>query len=139
LRLEKAFPSWGLELSSDYTPLEPGLSRFVDQDRGDFIGHVAFTEASRKGPAEKLVAIAVDTDDVDCAGGEAVFRDGEYIGYVTSGGYGYTLNQSLGMAYLRADVVEDDAEMEVEIIGKKYRARAVRGAPFDPAGQKMRS
>jgi dimethylglycine dehydrogenase len=139
LRLEKAFPSWGLELSSDYTPFEPGLGRFVDLDRKDFVGHAAVAEASETRPLEKLVAITVNADDVDCAGGEAVLRDGDYVGYVTSGGYGHTLNQSLGMAYLRADAAEDDAELEVEIIGKKYLAEAVRGVPFDPEGRRMRS
>jgi dimethylglycine dehydrogenase len=111
----------------------------VDLDRKDFVGHAAVAEASETRPLEKLVAITVNADDVDCAGGEAVLRDGDYVGYVTSGGYGHTLNQSLGMAYLRADAAEDDAELEVEIIGKKYLAEAVRGVPFDPEGRRMRS
>lgn len=138
LRLEKAYPSWGLELTADYTPFEPSLARFVDLDRSDFIGRAALIEAAAIGPAERLTPILVDTDNIDCFGGEAVFRDGDYVGYVTSGGYGYTLEQSLALAYLRTDAIEDQADVEIEMIGAKHKGRVILRAPFDPDGRRMR-
>ena len=86
LRLEKSFPSWGAELSSDYSPYEPGLGRFVKLNKGDFIGRDAASRMREAGPRERLATLMVDADGADCWGGESIYRDGEHVGYVTSGG-----------------------------------------------------
>jgi dimethylglycine dehydrogenase len=139
LRLEKSFPSWGLELSADYTPFEPGMDRFVDLERRDFVGREALLAAARSQPTEKLATIVIDADDTDCFGGEAVFRDGERIGYVSSGGYGHTVNESLALAYLRPDAIEDAADVEVEVIGARRGGRISLRPRFDPHGKQMRA
>ncbi|RWM09939.1 MAG: FAD-dependent oxidoreductase [Mesorhizobium sp.] len=139
LRLEKSFPSWGLELSSDYTPFESGLDRFIDLKRGDFIGRDALLTASRSQSSEKLVSIIIDASHLDCFGGEAVFRNGERIGYVSSGGYGHTVSESLALAYLLPDAIEDGADVEVEIIGSRYASRISLRPRFDSHGERMRA
>ncbi len=56
LRLEKGFPGWGLELSADYGPDEPGLGRFVRLDKADFIGRDAVIRQRADGPRQRLAS-----------------------------------------------------------------------------------
>ena len=58
--------------------------------------------------------------DVVLLGRETIFRNGERVGWLTSGGYGYTLGKSIGYGYLRntdgvtADyVLSGDYELEI--------------------------
>jgi dimethylglycine dehydrogenase len=139
LRLEKSFPSWGLELSPDYTPMEPNLMRFVRLHKGDFIGRSAIALKAETGPRERLATFVVDADHVDCFGGEAVFRDGELVGYVTSGGFGHTVGDSLALGYVRTAAYQADASYEIEILGSRRPAVLAARPRFDADGTRMRS
>ncbi|MEP6969022.1 MAG: FAD-dependent oxidoreductase [Betaproteobacteria bacterium] len=139
LRIEKAFGSWGAEIAPDYTPMEPGLDRFVDWNRDGFIGRDAALLARSRPVAERFVTFVVDAEDADCSGGEPVFRDGAYIGYVTSGAYGYCVNESLALGFVQSASFAADAAVEIEINGKRCGARMTVGARVDPSGARMRS
>jgi dimethylglycine dehydrogenase len=139
LRLEKSFPTWASELGPDYTPLETGLSRFVRLDKGDFVGREALAARVKEGPREKLSTFVVEADGVDCFGGEAIFRDGRYVGYVTSGGFGHTVGESLALGYLRTPAWEPGARYEIELLGQRRKAVLSEKPRFDPEGARMRS
>jgi dimethylglycine dehydrogenase len=139
LRLEKSFPSWGLELGPDYTPWDTSLGRFVRLDKGDFIGRAAARKAREKGGHERFATLIVDADKADASGGEAIYRNGTFAGYATSGGYGYTVGESLALGYLRPGMADPEASYEIEIIGERRPARLSPGPRFDPAGTRMRS
>src|SRR5581483_11873560 len=62
LRVEKAFPSWGVDLSPDYTAYEPGMGRFVRLDKPDFIGKAAAEAAKAAGPKERLATFVLDSN-----------------------------------------------------------------------------
>ena len=138
-RLEKSFPAWGLELSSDYTPLEAGVERFVRLDKPAFIGREAALRAIQRGPREVRVTFTVDVDDADAWGEEPIFRDGECVGYVSSGGYGAHVRESIALGYVRPDAVEPEAEYAIEILGEKRSARLHTTPLFDPQGSRMRA
>src|SRR5439155_3284740 len=97
LRLEKSFPTWAAELGPDYTPLEAGLMRFVRLDKGSFVGRDALAAKVEAGPRERLSTLVVNADGVDCFGGEAIFRDSALVGYVTSGGFGHCVGESIAL------------------------------------------
>lgn len=139
LRLEKSFPAWGLDLTSDYGPMETGLERFVDWRRSGFIGREAALAAREEGPRERITTLVVDAEDADCSGGEPVFANGRYIGYVSSGGYGHTVGESLALAYLATDAISDGTACEVEILGRRFGATISERACFDPSGSRFRS
>ena len=104
LRLEKCYRSWKADLTTEYTPLMASLDRFVKLDKpGGFIGS-RHCGLRRHGPRERLVPLLVDAGDADAAAVSVVYLKGEYAGLVTSGGYGYRLNQSIALAYVRADL-----------------------------------
>ncbi|MCP5069760.1 MAG: aminomethyl transferase family protein, partial [bacterium] len=79
-----------------------------------------------------------DTDDIDVTLDEAILKDGECVGYVTSGGYAHHVRRSMAMGYVPAEMAADGTELEVEINGEMYAARVVAEPLYDPAGERMR-
>ena len=137
LRLEKSFPAWGLELTHDYGPVETGLGRFVDWQKSDFIGREAAQAARDAVPSEVLTTLVVGAIDADCTGGEPVLCDGAYAGYVSSGGFGHFVGESLALAYIRPEV--NGSPLEVMLAGQSRPARISPKPRFDPDGERMRA
>ena len=139
MRIEKGFASWGRELSPDYTPYEAGIGRFVKLDKADFIGRDAALRLAQQLPAQRLCTLEIDARDADAWGGEPVLAGGDFVGYVTSGGYGHRVGKSLALAYLREEALAAQAELAVEIVGEVRPATRVAGAAvFDHEGERMR-
>ena len=139
LRLEKGFPSWGLDLASDYFPDESGMGRFIATDKGDFVGRDSYIQHLEDGPREKFVSFEIDADQADAYSGEAVYCDGEVAGYVTSGGYGYRVGKSLALGYLSPEFTNREGKFTVEILGDMRPAKVVTGGFYDPTGSRMRA
>ena len=136
-RLEKSFPAWGLELSSDYTVVEAEMDRFVKPDKGDFVGREAFLKAPT--PREKFATFTVDAHDCAVWGDEAIFLDNKAVGYVTSGGYGPACEQHIALGYVNCDAYRAGAQYAVEILGKLVSAELKTEPLYDPTGARMRT
>ncbi|MBV8649894.1 MAG: GcvT family protein [Alphaproteobacteria bacterium] len=141
LRLEKNFPTWYRELRPIYGPFEAGLDRFVDLTKNDFIGREAAMQEKAEGGALRRVTMVVDAADADVLGDEPIWHDGKVVGWVTSGGYGHFVGESLAQGYIPRALAGDLARdaFEIEIIGDRRRARIVTAPLFDPEGARMRS
>lgn len=139
LRLEKSFPSWGLDLASDYYPDESGMGRFIALDKGDFIGRDALVAHGAQGPRESIATFIIDVDRADAYSGEPVYCDGRLAGYVTSGGYGYRVEQSLALGYLLPEFYSPDNTFEIEILGDRRNARLSDRPVYDAAGARMKA
>jgi dimethylglycine dehydrogenase len=140
LRLEKSFGIWSREFTSAYTPKMSGLDRFIAFDKSDFIGREAALRERDGGPTrQRLVTLSVDATDADCAGFEPVWKGRRRVGFVTSGAYGHCTHQSLAMAYLDQDVIEEGAEFEVHVVGEKRAGRIIAPSPYDPQGIRLRA
>jgi dimethylglycine dehydrogenase len=140
LRLEKNFPTWYRELRPIYGPIEAGLDRFIDFDKGDFIGRAAAIRERDTGGTLRRVSFVVDATDAEALGDEPVWHSGKVIGWVTSGGYGHSVGASLAQAYVPKELAEDTAPgaFELEIIGERRPATLIVEPLFDPSGRKMR-
>lgn len=138
MRLEKSWGVWTLDFRPDFTAAESGLDAFIDWDR-DFIGKQAALREREQGPAKRLVVMTVETADIDVSNDEAILKDGECVGYVTSGGYAHHLGKSMAMGYVPAALAEDGMLLEVELNGEIYPARLVAEAVYDPTGGRIRS
>ncbi len=136
MRLEKSFGTWAREYRPIYGPFEAGLGRFVDLKRADFVGRATALEDKERGGALRLVAFSVDSD-ADAFGDEPVWHDGKVVGWVTSGGYGHTVQKSLAMGYIPKDLASETA-FEIEILGERRTATRLEGAAFDASGSRMR-
>ena len=138
MRLEKSFGTWAREYRPIYGPFEAGLGRFVDLKKPDFIGKSAAQAEKRSGGALRLVTLAIDSHDTDAMGDEPVWFGDKVIGWITSGGYGHSVQKSLAMGYIPAQYAAHTDGFSVEIIGERRAATLLPAAAFDPTGALMR-
>ncbi len=137
LRLEKNWGAWTLDFRPDFTPAESGLDVFINWDK-EFIGKQAAMQEREAGPQKRLVTLTLDTQDIDVSNDEAILKDGECVGYITSGGYAHTVKKSMALGYVPTDLSVADTDLEVEINGEMYAARVIDKPLYDPDGEKMR-
>jgi 4-methylaminobutanoate oxidase (formaldehyde-forming) len=78
-------------------------------------------------------------DDGIALGGEPVRIDGDLVGRVTSGGYGYTIDRSIAYAYLPSDNAAPGTSAGVQVFGRWVPAAVAREPLYDPAGERIRS
>jgi dimethylglycine dehydrogenase len=141
MRVEKGYGSWSREYSPEYWPHEVGLDGLCKMNK-EFLNKAALAENLAKTPREKMVILHINEEDVrasnaDATGGEPIFKDGVGIGRVTSGTYGYTVNMSLALGFVK-DAQPGDM-VEVAILGRPHRAVILEQPPFDPAGARLRA
>ncbi len=141
LRIEKGYGSWSREYSPEYYPQEVGLDRLCKMDK-DFLNKSAAVETLALPAREKLVLLALDAVDTDASnadatGGEPIFKDGQGVGRVTSGAYGYSVGQSLALGFLKD--CEPGDRVQVMVLGRPHKAVVLGAPPFDPTGAKLRA
>ena len=132
LRLEKSYRGWNLDLSSEYSPIESGMERFIAVDKGEFQGRDALIKQQTNGISMKMVTLEVEDRDVQPIGNAPVFNASGMVGRITSGGYGHTLKKVIALAYIDVDVINSSGELEAEILGQRYRAWMIPDSPYDP-------
>jgi len=138
MRIEKSFGTWAREYRPIYGPYEAGLGRFVDLNKGDFVGRAAALEEKASGGALRLVTFTVDAADADAIGDEPIWHEGRVVGWVTSGGYAHRVRRSLALGYIPAGLAGATDGFEIEIIGERRKARRENAAVYDPDGARMR-
>ena len=141
LRLEKGYGSWGREYSPEYWPHEVGLERLI-ANKPNFINKNEVESVLALPAREQLVVLKLNEADVrksnaDALGGEPIFKDGNGIGRVTSGGYGYSVNMSLALGFVKD--IESGEEVDVMVLGKPHKATVLSEPPFDPESSILRS
>ena len=141
LRLEKGYRYWSGEISPDYTPYEAGLGFAVKLDKGDFIGREALVKQKQAGLKRKLCCLALADSRVIALGKEPIrpVGGGEIISWVASGGYGYSVGESIVYAYLPVEFSQPGAEMEIEFFGEWIAALVVQAPLWDPRGERIRA
>ncbi len=116
LRLEACFHLYGNELTLERGPIEAGLGWCCKEDT-NFIGSQAVRAVRADGPAERLVAFAID--------GPGIARQGNPIsggGQVTSGTLSPCLGTGIGMAYVPAGHAASGTPLAIDVRGKMRRA-----------------
>ncbi len=113
LRLEKGYRAWGADIGPDHTPHEAGLGWAVKlKGNTPFKGREA-AQAQADSGVQKMMACFTCDPDVVLLGRETIYRNGERVGWLTSGGFGYTVDKSIGYGYIRnPDGVTRDYIME---------------------------
>jgi 4-methylaminobutanoate oxidase (formaldehyde-forming) len=138
LRLEKGYRAWGSDIGPDHTPLEAGLGWAVKLSKNiDFQGREALLAQQAAPLGKRLACFTVDDPEVVLLGRETLYRDGERVGWLTSGGWGYTVAKAIGYGYVRhADGVEDTflgaGSYELEVAGKRVPCAVHAGPLYDP-------
>ncbi len=133
LRMEAKLPLYGHEISDTITPLEANLGVFVVLDGKNFIGHDVLQAQKDAGVPRTLRGIEMIDPGVPRQGYPVWIGD-QQVGYITSGAKSPTLDIFCGYALLdRSTALKFGDEVEVEIHGKRKRAKIVR-TPFYKRG-----
>jgi dimethylglycine dehydrogenase len=138
LRLEKGFGIWSREFSRDYTPHASGLDRFIAYEKVDFIGRDNALIDRERPPKRSLVHLAVEATDADASGNEPIWQNDQLVGFITSGGYGHCVGQSLAMGYVDRTALSRADDLQVDVLGDRRACSILRTAPVDPSGSRMR-
>ncbi len=141
-RLEKGYRAWGSDIGPDHTPLEAGLAWAVRTAK-EFHGRDAILRQKETGLRKMLAAFTVDPAVV-LLGRETIYRDGHRVGWLTSGGYGYTIERSIGYGYVRnADGVTRDwvlaGSYELEVGGTRVPAELSLQPLYDPSNSRVKA
>ena len=148
-RIEKAFRHFGHDISSEDHILEAGLgfaARIGKQSGrfGDFIGRDAVMQKKEDGLNARMMQFRLKDPMPLLYHNEAVLRDGEIIGYLTSGNYGHHLGGAVGMGYVPCQDGEDAASQlassyEIDVAGQRIQAEASLKPMYDPAAERMKA
>jgi 4-methylaminobutanoate oxidase (formaldehyde-forming) len=137
LRLEKGYRVWGADITPEETPFEAGLGFAVKLDKGDFLGRDALLAAGE--PERRLACLVLADPRAVALGSEPVLSQGQSLGRVTSGGYGYTVERSIAYAYLPSELAAPGTQVEVEIFGERVAAEVASEPLYDPDGSRIRA
>ncbi|MDT4940406.1 MAG: hypothetical protein QOJ34_495 [Pseudonocardiales bacterium] len=138
MRLEKGYRVWSSDLTAETSPLEAGLGFAVKFDKpGGFCGREALIAQRQDGLTRRLRAIVLAEAGALVLGSEPVRIDGDVVGRVTSGGFGYTVGASIAYAYLPIDAKPGTA-VEIDLFGRWVAGEVVAEPLFDPRGTRVR-
>jgi aminomethyltransferase len=129
LRLEMCYPLNGSDLSPTRTPLEAGLSIFVDLNKPEFIGREALLGQRAAGIPSRLAPIKMTEKGPPPRAHYPVLKDGRPVAELSSGTLSPSLGFGIGMAYLPAELARIGEELEIEIRGRRFPATVER-KPF---------
>ena len=145
LRLEKGYRAWGSDITPNDSPFEAGLGWAVKLNADiDFLGRKA-AEAVRNAPLRKrLAGFTVETRDVVLVGRETILRNGETVGYLTSGGFGYTVDRPIGFGYVRNANGIDDAfltggDYELIVANERFAAQLHAEPVYDSGNHRVKA
>src|SRR5438552_203623 len=124
LRLEAAMRLYGQDIDDTSTPVEAGLEWIVGWNKPDFNGAEALREQKANGVTRKLAGFEMLDRGIARQGFDVFVGDAK-AGSVTSGTQTPFLKKSIGMAWLPANQSAPDTEFDVDIRGRRSRARVV--------------
>jgi 4-methylaminobutanoate oxidase (formaldehyde-forming) len=145
LRLEKGYRAWGAEIGPDHSPLVAGLGWAVKlKSNTPFQGRTALeAQVTKKLP--RLLAGFTTDPSIVLLGRETIYRNGKRVGWLTSGGYGYTVGRSIGYGYVRdpENGVDRDKVLlgryELEVATRRVPAEVFLDPLYDPTMSRIKS
>jgi aminomethyltransferase len=138
LRLEVGYPLYGNDIDDTTNPFEARLGWIVKLDKdAPFTGKAPLIKARADGVTRRLCGFVVQAKGVLPRHGMPVFVGDRQVDTVRSGGYGPTLRQGIGTAYLPTGSDTPDTRIQLEARGTRVDARVVR-LPFYSGGSVKR-
>ena len=141
-RIEKGFRHFGHDITCEDHVLEAGLGFAVDLSKPAFIGREAVLRKREGGLEWRLVQFRLKDPGPLLYHHEPICRDGEVVGYLSSGAYGHWLGAAVGLGYVpcAGETAEAllGADYEIEIAGERFACEASLRPMYDPKGERMR-
>jgi aminomethyltransferase len=124
LRLEAAMRLYGNDMDDTATVVEADLGWIVGWKKDEFLGHDVLKKQKAEGTSRKLVGFEM-IDRAIGRHGYDVYIDGQKAGVVTSGTQTPFVKKAIGMAYLPTTHTAPGTEFEIEIRGRRAKAKVV--------------
>lgn len=141
-RIEKGFRHFGHDITSEDHVLEAGLGFAVKTAKPDFVGRDAVLKKKESGLSKRLLQFKLTDPEPLLYHNEPVLRDGEIVGYLSSGAYGHSLGGAIGMGYVpcKGETATDvlASSYEIDVMGTKVRAQASLKPMYDPASERVK-
>ncbi|NEH60227.1 FAD-dependent oxidoreductase [Rhizobium leguminosarum] len=137
-RLEKGYRAWGSDIGPDHTPVEAGLGWAVKMRKSiAFRGREAIERQLSGGVKKRLACFVPEDADAVLLGRETIYRDGKRVGWLSSGGFGYTLGKPIGYGYVRnPDGVTEDFVLsgtyELDVARQRIPCKVSLSPLYDP-------
>lgn len=128
LRLEMAFCLYGNDIDDTTSPLEAGLG-WITKFTKKFTNSDALQEQKQKGVARKLAGFKMIDKGIPRHGYEITDAQGNSLGVVTSGTQSPSLQQAIGMGYIKTEFSKPGSEIYIKIRDKLIKAVVVK-TPF---------
>lgn len=138
MRLEKGYHAWGADFGIEYTAFEAGLDRFVSRKKENFVGRDAFLGQAEQEKAYHFTAFELDGHGADALSSDPICRDGEPVGYVSSGATGFRVGKRIALGYLTFAAEQGDV-FDIEILGQPVRATVTAAQFYDPYNTRLRA
>ena len=141
-RIEKGFRHFGHDITCEDHVLEAGLGFAVKTDKPDFIGREAVLRKKEEGLSARLLQFRLKDPEPLLYHNEPVLRDGEIVGYLSSGAYGHHLGGAMGLGYVPC-AGESAAEVlasgyEIDVAGTRVAAEASLRPMYDPKSERVK-
>ena len=119
-------------LMPDWRNSLPGIKK-------EFVGYDAVVKQRQFVTEWRFVRLVVESPEADPLAGDPILLNGECVGYVTSGGYGFRINKTLALGYVTASTELTDQRLEVQILGASCPAVLSNQAFYDPENRRLRA
>ncbi len=141
-RIEKGFRHFGHDITCEDHVIDAGLGFAVRTGKAGFIGRDAVLARKETGPKFRMVQFRLTEPEPLLYHNEPLLRDGEIVGYVSSGNYGHTLGGAVGMGYVPCEG-ESAAEVlasgyEIDVMGARVKAEASLRPMYDPKSERVK-
>ena len=108
----------------------------------EFRGRQAL-EAQTGALHQRLACFTVEDPSIVLLGRETIYRNGDRVGWLTSGGFGYTVGKPIGYGYVRSEAIVDDDFLhtgiyELEIAGEMIECELHLKSLYDPTMGRVR-
>ena len=140
MRIEKGYRAWKQDLSTDYTAIQAGLGRFIDFDKGDFVGRDALLAENQAGADKVFTILTLEDHDYDAPYMSPVRMGDEIVGEITSCAMGYRSGKLVALAMVKPEAAIAGAEVTVGIFGAHVKATSQgSSAIWDPKNERLRA
>ena len=140
MRLEKAYKAFGSELTTEITPVEARLDRFVDYGK-NFQGKAAAEARRRREAPLSMVLVYAELDEggADCLGNEPTYDGDRIMGITTSGTWAHSVGRSILFAYVDPVFEAPGSTFGVDVMGRRRTAAVLAEAVWDPRSERPRA
>jgi glycine cleavage system T protein len=142
-RIEKGYRHFGHDITCEDHVLEAGLGFAVKTDKPEFIGRDAVLRKKETGLNKRLVQFLLSEKEPLLYHNEPILRDGEVVGYLSSGNYGHTLGGAVGLGYVPCKGESPgqvlSSSYEIDVAGVRVKADASLKPMYDPKSERVKA